>query len=132
VSASPDDLLSEGSLNAAVTALVERNRHHYEAMSEAERADAVGHWRELATAVLIAASAALHHPAGAAADPEAPGRAVIVFEDAGGDQVAVQASFHPELEDLGNGEAAGTPAQVTALELLQSMADVADQEPDEG
>lgn len=132
MSASPDDLLSEGSLNAAVTALVERNRHHFEAMSEAERTDAVGHWRDLATSVLAAAGAALHQPAGASADPNAPGRAVVVFEDAGGDQVAVHASFYPELEDLGNGEVAGTPAQATALELLQNMADVADEEPGGG
>ncbi len=54
-------------------------------------------------------------------DLEGPGRAVVVFEDAGGDQVAVHASFFPQLEDLGNGEVAGTPAQATALEFLQGM-----------
>lgn len=128
MTASPDDLLSEGSLNAAVTALVERNRHHFEAMSEAERSDAIGHWRDLSTAVLAAVGAQLHQPADASANPNAPGRAVVVFEDAGGDQVAVHASFYPELEDLGDGEVAGTPAQATALELLQTMAEAADEQ----
>jgi len=123
VSASPDDLLSDAPLNAAMTALVERNRHHYEAMSEAERADAVGHWRELAISVLTAAGAALGQTQETGADLEGPGRCVVVFEDAGGDQVAVHASFFPELEDLGDGEVSGTPAQAAALEFLQGMAE---------
>jgi hypothetical protein len=120
VTASPDDLLAEAPINAAVAALAERNRHHYEGMSEEERAQAVGHWRELAVSVLTAAAAAVDGP-----DPQAgplgPGRAVVVFEDAGSDQVSVQASFFPELQDLGDGEIGGTPAQATALELLQTM-----------
>ncbi len=128
MTASPDDLLSEAALNAAVTSLVERNRHHFESMTEPERLDAVGHWRELAVSVLTAAGAALQLPAQTDSDPSAPGRAVVVFEDAGGDQVAVHASFFPELEDLGGGEVAGTPAQATALELLQGMAEAAEEE----
>jgi len=130
VTTSPDDLLSEAALHAAVTSLVERNRHHFEAMTQAERADAIGHWRELAVSVLTAAGAALHQPAHAASDPSSPGRAVVVFEDAGSDQVAVHASFYPELEDLGDGEVGGTPAQATALELLQEMAQDAEAEDD--
>ncbi len=35
--------------------------------------------------------------------------------------MAVHASFHPELEDLGDGEVGGTPAQIAALELLDSL-----------
>ena len=120
----PDDLLADAPLNAAVAALAERNRHHFEGMTDPERAQAVAHWRELAVSVLTAASAALEVDApDGPGDLEGPGRAVVVFEDAGGDQVAVHASFFPQLEDLGNGEVAGTPAQATALEFLQGMAE---------
>ncbi len=112
--------LSEASVGAAVGALAERNRHHLESMTEAERADAVAHWRELALAVLTAASAAggAQAPAG---DELGRGRAVIVLEDVDADGVAVHASFQPELEDLGDGQIAGTPAQIAAIELLDAF-----------
>lgn len=119
----PDDpapLLTEASVDAAVTALAERNRHHIESMTAAERDDAVLHWRELVVTVLTAASAASGEHA-AAGDESAPGRAVIVLEDIDVDGVTVQASFHPELQDLGDGEVAGTPAQIAALELLDAL-----------
>jgi hypothetical protein len=112
--------LSEASVGAAVRALAERNRHHLESMTESERAEAVLHWRELALAVLTAAGAATE--AQAAADDQLDrGRAVIVLEDVDSDGVAVHASFHPELQDLGGGEIAGTPAQIAALELLEGL-----------
>jgi hypothetical protein len=112
--------LSEASVGAAVNALAQRNSHHLESMSEAERADAVVHWRELALAVLTAAGAASSTDA-AAGDEPGPGRAVIVLEDVDADGVAIHASFHPELQDLGGGEIAGTPAQIAALELLDAL-----------
>ena len=93
-------------------------------MTAAERADAALHWRELALAVLTAASAAGDTGAGADAatgDEPGPGRAVIVLEDVDTDGVAVHASFHPELQDLGGGEVAGTAAQIAALELLDAL-----------
>ena len=92
-------------------------------MTESERADAALHWRELALAVLTAATAAAGDSGGSApaADESGAGRAVFVLEDVGDDDVAVHASFHPELEDLGNGEVAGTPAQIAALELLNAL-----------
>lgn len=114
---------------AAIAALAERNRHHFEAMSESERFEAVALWRDLALSVLTAAGAQLAQgPPDEAGDAGAPGRAVIVFEDSGEDQVAVHASFHPQLEDLGDGEVAGTPAQAAALELLNEMAQEAEPE----
>ena len=45
---------------------------------------------------------------------------MIVLEDAGEDEVAVHASFFPQLEDVG-GEVLVTPAQAAALELLEAM-----------
>ncbi len=116
----PAPLLSEVSVGAAVTALAERNRHHIESMTEAERDDAILHWRDLAVAVLTAASATSGAQVAAGEEP-GPGRAVIVLEDVDRDGVSVQASFHPELEDLGGGEVAGTPAQIAALELLEAL-----------
>jgi anti-sigma-K factor RskA len=112
--------VSEASVRAAVSALAERNRHHLESMTESERDDAVRHWRELALAVLTAASAATE-TAAAADDETGPGRAVIVLEDVDADGVAVHASFHPELQDMGGGEVAGTPAQIAAIELLEAL-----------
>jgi hypothetical protein len=114
----PDELLAEAPLTAAVAALAERNRHHLAQMTEEERADALAHWHDLAVAVLTAAGAALGGEAGDA--KEAQGRAVIVLEDAGEDEVAVHASFFPQLEDV-DGEVLVTPAQAAALELLEAM-----------
>jgi hypothetical protein len=116
---SPDDLLADAPIQAAVTALAERNRHHLDQMTEAERTDALSHWHDLAVTVLSAAGAAL---GGDEEEPNGngPGRAIIVLEDAGGDEVTVHASFFPQLEDLG-GEVLVTPAQAAALELLDAI-----------
>jgi hypothetical protein len=70
--------------------------------------------------VLTAATAAIGAE-GVDGESEGLGRAVLVFEDAGGDDVNIHASFYPELEDLGGGEVAVTPAQATALGLLQEI-----------
>jgi len=115
---SPDDLLADAPIAAAVTALAERNRHHLDQMTEAERTDALSHWHDLAVTVLSAAGAALGGVEDA--NGNGPGRAIIVLEDAGGDEVTVHASFFPQLEDLG-GEVLVTPAQAAALELLDAI-----------
>lgn len=116
--------LSDASVEAAVTALATRNRHHLESMTEAERGEAMRHWRDLALAILSAAGAASDAGVG---DEPGPGRAVIVLEDVDSDAVSVQASFHPDLQDLGGGEIGGTPAQIAALELLDALG--VDEEP---
>jgi hypothetical protein len=118
----PDDLLAPAPLEAAVAALAERNHHHLAQMSPAERDDAIAHWRQLAVAVLTAASAALGDE-GAEEPVEGPGRAVIVLEDSGPEEIAIHATFFPQLEDLGGGEVGATPAQVAALELLEQISD---------
>jgi hypothetical protein len=114
----PEDLLAEAPLEAAVAALAERNHHHLAQMSAAERDDAIAHWRQLAVAVLTAAGAALQEDASLNGD-ERPGRAVIVLEDSGPEEIAIHASFFPQLEDLGGGQVGATPAQAAALELLE-------------
>ena len=117
----PEALLADAPLQAAVAALADRNQHHFSQMSEEERRDAVGHWHDLAVTVLTAAGAALGDPEPTA--PEgAPGRAVLVFEDAGEDEIAVHATLYPQPETHGD-EMIVTPAQAAALELLQGMAD---------
>jgi hypothetical protein len=123
----PEDLLAEAPLEAAVAALAERNHHHLAQMSPAEREEAIGHWRQLAVTVLTAAGAALQEEGGAS-EQEAPGRAVIVLEDAGPEEIAVHASFFPQLEDLGDGHVGATPAQAAALELLEQISE--DDDPD--
>jgi hypothetical protein len=118
----PEDLLAEAPLEAAVAALAERNHHHLAQMSPAERQDAIAHWRQLAVAVLTAAGAALgEEPADGAG--VIPGRAVIVLEDSGPEEIAIHATFFPQLQDLGGGEVAATPAQAAALELLEQIQD---------
>jgi hypothetical protein len=118
----PEDLLAEAPLEAAVAALAERNHHHLAQMSPAERDDAIAHWRQLAVAVLTAAGAALQEEAALNGD-ERPGRAVIVLEDSGPEEIAIHASFFPQLEDLGGGQVGATPAQAAALELLEQISD---------
>ena len=117
---SPDDLLADAPIGAAVTALAERNRHHLEQMQPEEQADALEHWRELAITVLTAARSATG--ADAAADGHMHGRATIVLEDSGSEEVTVHATFWPEMQDLGGGEVSATPAQIAALELLDQLA----------
>jgi hypothetical protein len=118
----PEDLLAEGPLEAAVAALAERNHHHLAEMTPAERDDAIAHWRQIAVAVLTAAGAALQEDASVNGD-EGPGRAVIVLEDSGPEEIAIHASFFPQLEDLGGGQVGATPAQAAALELLEQISD---------
>ncbi len=118
----PELLLTDLALDAAVGALARRNHHHFDAMTEAERSQALDTWRALATDVLVAVRATLASEA-----PDAPpatatgGRAVLVFEDAGEEDVSVHAAFHPELEEIGPEEVAGTPAQVVALSLIEQL-----------
>ena len=51
---------------------------------------------------------------------EGRGRAVITLADSGSeDEVDVSVEFTPQLEELGDGEVGGTPAQMLALEILQ-------------
>jgi hypothetical protein len=114
-------MLAGAPLDAAVAALAERNQHHLEQMTDAERDDAMTHWRELALTVLTAAGAALDDEE--ETDGAEGGRAVIVLEDAGPEEIAVHASFFPQLEDLGDGDVGATPAQAAALELLDGLSE---------
>ncbi len=120
----PELLLTDLALDAAVSALARRNHHHFDAMTEAERSQALDTWRALAIDVLVAVRSTLASEA-----PDAPpatatgGRAVLVFEDAGEEDVSVHAAFHPELEEIGPEEVAGTPAQLVALSLIEQLGD---------
>ena len=114
----PDDLLTGPAVDAAVAALAERNHHHLEQMEPDEKDDALGHWRELAITVLTAARSA---SGSASRRGDGHGRATIVLEDAGTEEVTVHATFWPEMQDLGGGEVAATPAQIAALELLEQL-----------
>jgi hypothetical protein len=118
----PEDLLAGPPLEAAVAALAERNHHHLAQMNDAERQDAMLHWRELAVAVLAAAGAALGDEPDDG-EEDVPGRAVIVLEDAGPEEIAIHATFFPQLQDLGGGEVGATPAQAAALELLEQISE---------
>jgi hypothetical protein len=121
VTTTPEALLAEAPLQAAVAALADRNQHHFVQMSDEERRDAVATWHDLALTVLTAAGAAVDAPDPAPGQAPA-GRAVLVFEDAGQDEIAVHATLYPQPEQQGD-DMLVTPAQAAALELLQGMAD---------
>jgi hypothetical protein len=108
-------LLGPTVIEAGVGALAQRNQHHFEQMDEGERAQALETWRELAGDLLAAAHNALF-----SGQPQ-PNRAILVFEDGGTEEIAVHASFTPQLQDMGEGQVAGSPAQITALSLLETL-----------
>jgi hypothetical protein len=115
-----DALLGTRAVEAGVSALAGRNRHHLASMAPEEQVEAANHWRELTVEVLSAAREALSGLAGGL--PEGGGRAVIVLEDTGGEEVNVHVTFAPQLEEMQDGSIAGTPAQLAAMSLLESIA----------
>jgi hypothetical protein len=114
-----DALLGTRAVEAGVAALAGRNQHHLASMAAEEQVEAANHWRELAVEVLSAAREAL---SGGTGVPEGAGRAVIVLEDSGGEEVNVHVTFAPQLEEMSDGSIAGTPAQLAAMSLLESIA----------
>jgi hypothetical protein len=114
-----DALLGTRAVEAGVAALAGRNQHHLADMAAEEQVEAANHWRELAVEVLSAAREAL---SGGSGVPEGAGRAVIVLEDSGGEEVNVHVTFAPQLEEMSDGSIAGTPAQLAAMSLLESIA----------
>jgi hypothetical protein len=113
-----DAILAEDSVAAGVAALEQIHGRHLADMNAQEQADAREHWRRQVEEVLTAVRA-VH------AAPGAPGagRAVITFADAGEERVDVSVSFQPDLEEIGDGQVAGTPAQVLALSALEALSD---------
>jgi hypothetical protein len=116
-----DALLGTRAVEAGVQALAARNQHHLAAMAPDEQVEAANHWRELAVEVLSATREALS-PGRGVTPAEGAGRAVIVLEDSGGDEVNVHVTFAPQLEEMSDGSIAGTPAQLAAMSLLESIA----------
>src|SRR5215218_8140528 len=120
-----DALLGTRAVEAGVAALAGRNQHHLAGMAAEEQVEAANHWRELAVEVLSAAREAL---SGGAGVPQGAGRAVIVLEDSGGEEVNVHVTFSPQLEEMADGSIAGTLAQLAAMSLLESIAGEQDDE----
>jgi hypothetical protein len=120
-----DAILAEDSVAAGVAALEQIHGRHLADMTVEEQAEARDHWRRQVEQVL-AAVRSVH------AGPGAPGvgRAVITFADAGEERVDVSVSFQPDLEELSDGQVAGTPAQVLALTALESLSDEEQAEPE--
>ena len=113
-----DAILAEDSVAAGVAAMERIHGRHLADMTADEQADARDHWRRQVEEVLSAVRS-VH------AGPDAPGtgRAVITFADAGEERVDVSVTFQPDLEELGDGQVAGTPAQVLALSALEALSD---------
>jgi hypothetical protein len=111
-------ILSEESIAAGVDALERIHGRHLADMTGDEQAEARDHWRQQVEEVLEAVRSALTEPT-----PPGAGRAVISFTDAGEDRIDVSVAFRPDLEDMGDGQIAGTPAQVLALSALEALGD---------
>jgi hypothetical protein len=116
-------ILSEESISAGVEALERIHGRHLADMTPDEQAEARDHWRRQVEEILEAVRN-VH------TGPTAPGagRAVISFTDAGDDRIDVSVAFRPDLEDMGDGQVAGTPAQVLALSALEALGDDEDGE----
>ena len=113
-----DAILSEDSVAAGVAAMERIHGRHLADMNPDEQATARDHWRRQVEEVLAAVRGAQGGPS-----VEGAGRAVITFADAGDERVDVSVSFQPDLEELSDGQVAGTPAQVLALTALESLSD---------
>ena len=113
-----DALLGMRAVEAGVNALAQRNQHHLASMGPEEQQEAANTWRQLTVDVLSAARDALTQSTPAM---EGAGRAVIVMEDQGGDEVGVHVTFMPQLEEQPDGSIMGTPAQIAAMSLLEAM-----------
>src|SRR3954451_4203402 len=111
-----DAILSEESIAAGVEALESIHGRHLADMNADEQAEARDHWRRQVEQVLDA----VRVPLGGRVLPGA-GRAVTSFTDAGDDRIDVGVAFQPDLEDMGDGQVAGTPAQVLALSALEAL-----------
>jgi hypothetical protein len=120
VTVDADALLGSRAVEAGVAALAARNQHHLATMGPDEQVEAANTWRELAVEVLSAVRQALA-PEVAGEPIEGGGRAVIVLEDSGGDEVNVHVTFAPQLEEMPDGAIAGTPAQLAAMSILESI-----------
>jgi hypothetical protein len=114
----PEAILSEESIAAGVEALERIHGRHLADMTADEQAEARDHWRQQVEEVLEAVRGVHTAPT----EPGA-GRAVISFTDAGEDRIDVSVAFRPDLEDMGDGQIAGTPAQVLALSALEALGD---------
>ena len=120
-----DAILAEDSIAAGVAAMERIHGRHLADMTAEEQAEARDHWRRQVEEVLNAVRV-VHAGPGV----DGAGRAVITFADAGDERVDVSVSFQPDLEELSDGQVAGTPAQVLALTALESLSDEEQAEPE--
>jgi hypothetical protein len=116
-----DMILSEQSVRAGLDAMQRIHGRHLGDMSPQEQEQARMHWREQVEQVLAAVRDVFVEP-----PTEDRGYAVITLSDAGDDRIDVGVVFQPDLEELGNGDVEGTPAQVLALAALEAIASEGD------
>jgi hypothetical protein len=116
-----DMILSEQSVRAGLEAMERIHGRHLGDMSPQEQEQARMHWREQVEQVLAAVRDVFVEP-----PTEDRGYAVITLSDAGDDRIDVGVVFQPDLEELGNGDVEGTPAQVLALAALEAIASEGD------
>ena len=112
-------VVSEAAVAAGVQALERIHGGHLHDMSPDEQQNARRHWRDQVEQVLHSVAATLADRE----ELETGGRAILTFTDSEDESVEIGATFEPELQDAGNGEVQGTPAQILALTALQAIDD---------
>lgn len=112
-----DMILSEQSVRAGLDAMQRIHGRHLGDMSAQEQEQARMHWREQVEQVLAAVRDVYVEP-----PTDDRGYAVITLSDAGDDRIDVGVVFQPDLEEVGDGDVEGTPAQVLALAALEAIA----------
>jgi hypothetical protein len=121
-----DMILSEQSVRAGLEAMERIHGRHLGDMSPQEQEQARMHWRQQVEQVLEGVRDVFVEP-----PTDDRGYAIITLSDAGEDRIDVGVVFQPDLEELGNGDVEGTPAQVLALAALEAIASEGE-EPEEG
>jgi hypothetical protein len=121
-----DMILSEQSVRAGLEAMEQIHGRHLGDMSPDEQEQARSHWREQVEQILAAVRDVYVEP-----PSDDRGYAVITLADAGDDRIDVGVVFQPDLQEVGDGDVEGTPAQVLALAALEAIASEGEEEADE-
>ena len=118
-----DLIVAEASIEAGMAAMERIHGRHLAGMNAGEQEQARAHWRLQVEEVLVSV-----RDAHVSLDPDGGGRAVLVFADAGADQVDVNVAFDPDLRELPDGDVEGTPAQLLALTALEAIGEIEEEE----
>jgi hypothetical protein len=111
-----DAIVSAEAISQGVAALERIHGHHLSDMSPEDQAEARAHWRRQVEETLTAVYVSY-----AELPPPGSGLAVISFRDSSTGQIDVSATFQPQLQQTGEDEVTGTPAQALAFRTFSAV-----------